>query len=289
MSSCATWGSTGSRSVTSSTPVGWDTCGRNTIILGPVTQVGEFWSAIFESGPSSTLDGAAALVAAGLTGFQPQRIDISLARGARRHVSAGVDVHVPLDRGPLVTSRTGIPSVAPSRAAVNAAHWAVSRRQAALLMVLPVQQGLFTGDELAHAWSARRRGRHQRFLQDIVRDIAAGAQALSELDFSADCRRRQLPVPSRQRVRELPGRVAYLDAEFTRYGFAVEVDGSHHFEAAQTVDDMLRQNQVVITGTSVLRIPVLGYRLHKDRFLDQVERCLRAQGWSPCPRSAPPP
>jgi hypothetical protein len=42
--------------------------------------------------------------------------------------------------------------------------------------------------------------------------------------------------------------------------------------ARMPVDDALRQNDVVIDGSTVLRIPVVGLRPAPDRLLDQVQR-----------------
>jgi hypothetical protein len=35
----------------------------------------------------------------------------------------------------------------------------------------------------------------------------------------------------------------------------------------------------VLDGDTVLRLPLLGYRLQRDAFLDQIEAALRAAGW----------
>ncbi len=58
-------------------------------------------------------------------------------------------------------------------------------------------------------------------------------------------------------------------------GLAVEIDGGHHAIALNPVDDALRQNEVVIAGSAVLRIPVIGLRIESDRFMDQVVRAHR--------------
>ncbi|HEX6056002.1 MAG TPA: hypothetical protein VFY98_09335 [Intrasporangium sp.] len=42
--------------------------------------------------------------------------------------------------------------------------------------------------------------------------------------------------------------------------------------ALNPVDDALRQNDVVLSGHRVLRIPVLGLRLKPRAFMDQVVR-----------------
>ncbi len=107
---------------------------------------------------------------------------------------------------------------------------------------------------------------------EAVLDICDGAHALGELDFARLCRQVGLPAPTRQRVlRGTDGRV-YLDACWEDVGLAVEIDGGHHQWALNPVDDALRQNEVVLDGDVVLRVPVLGLRLQRERFMDQVVR-----------------
>ena len=168
----------------------------------------------------------------------------------------------------------GVPRVRPALAAVRAAHWAVSDRQAALVLVLPIQQGIVSGPQLRAAtsmWSGRRR---RALVPQLVQDITDGATSLGELDFARMCRVRGLPEPDRQVVRRTPRGRVYLDARWGRSRLVVEIDGSHHGEGLTVISDHLRQNEVALTRDIVLRISLLGLRLAEDAFLDQVERAL---------------
>jgi very-short-patch-repair endonuclease len=57
-------------------------------------------------------------------------------------------------------------------------------------------------------------------------------------------------------------------------GLVVEIDGGHHRAALLPLDDALRQNEVTLTNKRVLRIPLTGWRLDRDVFMDQVARGL---------------
>ena len=70
------------------------------------------------------------------------------------------------------------------------------------------------------------------------------------------------------------GRV-YLDVAWEDIALVVEIDGGHHGLALSPVDDALRQNEVVLGASRVLRIPVVGLRLDPAAFLDQVVRAHR--------------
>lgn len=152
--------------------------------------------------------------------------------------------------------------------------WAVSDRQAALLICLAVQQRLVPRDRLLAASASLSRGR-SGFVRTIVEDVCDGAHSLGELDVAQLCADRGLPRPTRQSVRRLPGGRAYLDLAWEDHGLVVEVDGGHHARALTPVDDALRQNEVTIAGERVLRIPLVGLRIDPDAFLDQLERALR--------------
>ncbi|WP_245618476.1 hypothetical protein [Knoellia aerolata] len=251
----------------------WFVHGRHTVAVaaGPLARRARLWQAIWESGAGAVLDGAAALEASGLRGFDPPRIDVSVPRANRHHVLDGVRIHRRSEMPRVVTA--GIPRVRAELAAVHAASWARSDREAALILCLVVQQRLTTPERLLAAWrGGRRAGPRRPFVNAAVVDICDGAQALGELDFAGLCRARGLPEPSRQSVvRGRNGRV-HLDARWKGIGLVVEIDGGHHQWSLNPVADALRQNDLVVDGEVVLRIPVLGLRLDSRRFMDQVVR-----------------
>ena len=122
---------------------------------------------------------------------------------------------------------------------------------------MTVQQRLATGEQLLEAQRVVRGRTRRAVVRQLVRDIACGAESLGELDFAGACRRRGLPEPSRQAVRELPGGRAYLDVAFEEYDLVVEIDGAGHLWGLAAVDDALRANEVVLGAERVLRINVL--------------------------------
>ncbi len=226
---------------------------------------------MWESGSGSRLDGVAALEASGLTGFEAPAIDVSIPSNNRRHRVQGVRLH----RRSLMppAGAAGVPRVDVPHAAVHAAVWAATDRQAALLLCLVLQQRLTTPSRLLVAWGSstvRVRRDRRAIVDEVLRDLCDGAHSLGELDFASMCRARGLPEPSRQVVRTLPGGRVYLDVCWEDIGLAVEIDGGQHALALNTVDDALRQNEVVLGGSRVLRIPVVGLRLSPDRFMAQV-------------------
>ncbi len=250
----------------------WMTAGKHTVVIGSgtLTTAARHWQAVWESGSGAVLDGAAALVASGLSGFTPTRIDVSLPRNNRRHTVPGVVRHLRSTMPPALA--VGIPRVKPEWATIHAAQWAVSDRQAALLLCLPVQQRLVLPERVLQAWRASSHGPRHALLDVLVRDVCDGAHSLGELDFAGMCRERGLPEPSRQEVRRLPSGRVYLDTGWDDLALVVEIDGGHHALALNPVDDALRQNDVVLSGHRVLRIPVLGLRLKPRAFMDQVVR-----------------
>jgi hypothetical protein len=151
-------------------------------------------------------------------------------------------------------------------------------RSACGLLAAVVQQGLARAEELRAAVDAVPNARHRRAMRAALDDIAQGSQSLSEIDFVRLCRRHGLPLPTRQAVRvDATGRRRYLDVEWRLPDgrvVAVEVDGALHLNARQWVDDQLRQNEVVLGGTVVLRFPSVVVREEPWLVVAQLRRAL---------------
>ncbi|HET7822388.1 MAG TPA: hypothetical protein VFL10_12765 [Ornithinibacter sp.] len=253
----------------------WTTAGRHTVVIGTGRPVGEglWWQALWESGAGAVLDGVSALLAAGLTGFTADTIDVAIPKRNRRHVVTGVTLHLRADVGP--TTGSHLVRCRPEWATIRAAQWAGTDRTAALLVCLAVQQRLVASDRLLVAWSSVGRSRRRRFLDAVIRDVCDGAHSLGELDFARMCRHHGLPPPTRQVVRTAPGGRVYLDVAWEEIGLVVEIDGGHHTLALNPITDALRQNEVTLGDDVVLRVPVLGLRLTPDAFMGQVVRAHR--------------
>ncbi len=251
----------------------WTTHGRQTIAVhtGRLDDEARRWRAVWEVGASiAAIDGVTALQAAGLTGFTDGRIHVSAKHNHNTSPLSGVVIHKVIRRVPGELLDRGLPRTRPAVAAIRAAHWAVSDRQAALVLLMTVQQKLTTPSLLAATQRSVRGRKRRAFVRSIVRDIAFGIESLGELDFALRCRQRGLPEPSRQVVRHGPSGRIYLDVRWDCCGLVVEVDGAHHREGLNVMLDNVRQNDVVLAGDRVLRIDVIGLRLEPDRFLDQV-------------------
>ncbi len=250
----------------------WTVAGRHTVLIGTgeLSAEAKRWQAVWESGAGAALDGVVALLVAGMTGFRADRLDVSLPHRNRWHLVAGVQLHRRQRMPPVVEA--GIARVKPQFAVMHAAAWAVSDRQAALLLCLVVQQRLVRPADLLAACDSVGRLRRGAAIRQIVRDVCDGAQSLGKLDFALMCRRSGLPRPSRQAVRTTAAGRVYLDVAWDDLGLVVEIDGGHHGLALNPVDDAVRQNELVISGSRVLRIPVVGLRIAADTFMDQVVR-----------------
>jgi hypothetical protein len=176
---------------------------------------------------------------------------------------------------------TGLPRMRPAPAAVLAALWAASDRQAALYLVATVQQRLARPDDLARAAARVRRHPRRTLIRHVIAEISDGAQALSELDFAVLCRRRGLPAPTRQTVVMTSTGRCYLDVTWDEWDVTAEIDGVQHLQVDVWVRDAWRTNEVTLGGRMVLRFPTLALRLDPNRVMDQTEAALRRAGWRP--------
>lgn len=247
---------------------------------GPLTELGIFWAAVLEGGPQAYLDGASALIAAGMTGFTSDHIRVSVPLEARSRSAPGLLVRRTRRHDLDVVVRSGVPRARPDVAAVDAALWASSDKQAALLLTMPVQQRLTTAERIGQSLLVVRRHARRDFLRAAVVDLLDGVRSISEAEFAAECRRRGLPKPTRQVLRRGRDGRYYLDVCWEEWGVVVEIDGIQHTWASNVVGDALRQNQVALDSDVVLRLPLLGLRVAADDFFAQIEQALRDRG---CP------
>ncbi|MGI8646285.1 MAG: DUF559 domain-containing protein [Nocardioides sp.] len=254
---------------------------------GPVPEPALLWAAVFEAGPRAFLDGETALVAAGLVNYHSTSTRVSVPRGAQVRRGKGLNIRQTRRwRGDDVMTGSGVPRTRPAVACVRAALWATSDRQAALLVTMAVQQGLVTVAMVVVEMMRIRRDRRRHLLHDVLLDLHGGARSLGELDFARECRRRGLPEPDRQTVRRGRDGRYYLDVEWKEWRLVVEIDGIQHTWAEHQVPDALRQNDVALSGATVLRLPLLGLRVAADRFFEQIEQALCAAGYVLPSRSA---
>ena len=254
----------------------WSLAGRQTVAVGtgPLTETGRWWQAVWESGAQARLDGAAALLAHGLRGFTPETIDVSVPhhRSSWTHLGG---VRVARRRRLPPAFPTGVPRARVEWATIRAAQLARSDRQAALLICLPVQQLLLAPARLLATWQQIDYSARRTLLDQVIRDVCDGTQSLGELDFARLCRASGLPAPDRQVVRTTARGRVYLDCHWDDVRLTVEIDGGHHGLALNPIDDALRQNELSLGRELVLRVPVLGLRLHPEAFLRQVRAARR--------------
>ena len=259
----------------------WQLVGDQSVHLhnGDLSITGHHWAAVFQGGPRACLDGASALVAAGLERFTVDRVRVSVPRGARVRRTSSYDIRQTRRWQASDIVEVGIPRTRPAVAAVRAGLWARSDKQASLLLSMAVQQGLVRVEDLALELLRVRRAPRRLLLHALVNDLLDGARSLGELDVASELRRRGLPRPARQVLRRDSRGRYYLDLSWPDHRLVVEIDGIHHAWAENVVGDALRQNALALDGDTVLRLPLLGLRIQPDDFFEQIERGLVGGGW----------
>lgn len=261
----------------------WRRVGRQAICVhtGPLSRSAKHWVAVIEAGPRAFLDGESALVEAGLENFSTRGIRVSVPRGARVYRRlAGVDVRQTRRWRVDDVVGSGLPRTRQAVAAVRAALWARSDREAALVLTMTVQQEIASAKEIGLEMLRVRRDRRRAFIHAVLNDLLDGVRSLGELDVAGECRRRGLPEPERQVLRKAQDGKYYLDVYWERWRLVVEIDGIHHAWVQQVVGDALRQNRLALDGDIVLRLPLLGLRVAPEEFFAQIEEALVAAG---CP------
>ena len=262
----------------------WQTLGRQVVVLhnGPVSCAERRRAAVAEAGDHAALDGVCALQAAGLSGLSDTIIEVAAAKGSRPGRLAGAVIRESRwYREEDVVTRDGVRALRPAVAAVHAAIRARSDRQATLFLVMTVQQGLSTPDAMLHVLARIKRRRRVAVLATALLQVRAGSHSLGELDVVGALRRRGLPVPAQQVVRQGADGREYLDCAFPDYQLVLEIDGLGHREARQVLKDVLRDLGLLAEGRPVMRISLLAWVTDQEAVLDALEAVFRARGWVP--------
>ena len=183
------------------------------------------------------------------------------------------DVHPA--REPL---RTRLP-----RSLVDAAAWMATERGTLAVLAAGVQQGRARVGDLDTVVARNPRLRRRKLIADALGDIAGGAQALSELDFTRQVvRRHRLPEPEMQMARrDGQGRRRYVDVTWEKWKVMVEIDGAQHMEAQEWWANMERDNDFNIDGYRLLRFPAWVVRRHPKYVAQKIREALRKAG-CPC-------
>jgi hypothetical protein len=250
----------------------WQAWGRRVVGLttGPLSVEQVAWLAVLDGGPMCVIAGVSALERYGLAGFAVDRVQTAVPKDARpaRH-----DLFIRRE-----CRRLGPSSVHPAKrpptmrldlAIVDALQNMASPVRGCALLAALVQQRIVAADRLHRIVGGVATLRRRNVYLRVVRDIEGGSHSLTEIDFVRLAREAGIERPVRQAVRvDGFGRRRYVDAEFR--GFFVEVDGAVHLRPLAWWDDMMRQNELVLTGKPVLRFPSVGIYLRRGDILAQL-------------------
>ncbi len=259
----------------------WTTWGAHVVVLhnAEPSRPQLMWASTLDAGPPTALVSHTALELAGFRDFAraAAAVHLMVPRGAKVNRHPSVVIHESRRVQPeFHVERQGLPCTATPRSALDAAAWQSWPRFACAIVAAVVQQRLCTPAQLDDALAIVGRIRHKAYLREALRDIAGGAEALSELDLAKVCRRFGLQPPYRQ-VRRLDanGRRRYLDAEWVLPNgerVLLEVDGAHHVEVEHWQEDMQRERALVVTGSRVLRATAMELRLEPASVVTDLVR-----------------
>ena len=255
---------------------------------GPLTEIQVLRIAALWAGPGAALAGLTAAMLDGLEGFADR------GKPADRPIHVLVPAFCPVRRQqpslPLVVHYSRLlgeddihplrrpPRTRIARSLVDAAAWMATDRGAQAVLAAGVQQRLVRVADLTAVLARNQRLGRRALIKATLDDIAGGAQALSELDFTRLLRRHRLPGPDRQaQRRDARGRRRWLDAVWEEARLIVEVDGIHHMEAGQYWADTDRDNDFTLRGYRVLRFAAFVVRYNPGYVARKINQALRQE------------
>ena len=257
---------------------------------GPLTRQQTLRVAVLWAGKGAALAGLTAARLQGFRGFDEKAGSIHLlipaaVRHAKRSIQPPFPVVVRYSRhlAPAdIHPARQLPQTRIARSLVDAAAWMGTDRGAQAVLAAGVQQRLVRVSDLLAEIERNERLRRRTIISQTLGDIAGGAHALSELDFTRlVVRQFKLPAPARQVARrDEQGRSRWLDAVWEEAQLVVEIDGAGHIDALTYWDDMDRGNGLQLGHYRVLRFPAWVVRYQPDYVAAQIRQALREAGCS---------
>jgi very-short-patch-repair endonuclease len=252
---------------------------------GALTEPQRLWAAVLWAGQGAVLAGLTAARLDGLQGFadlgavadRPIHLLVPSSRSVRRKPPGlPLVVHYSIALGAADVHPMRQPSrTRTARSLVDAAAWMATDRGAQAVLAAGVQQRLVRVEDLAAVVARNQRLPRRAVVKNTLADIAGGAHALSELDFTRMLRQHRLPDPDRQAQRlDSRGRRRWLDAVWEAARLIVEVDGIHHMGVAQYWSDMDRDNDFTLSRYRVLRFPAFVVRYNPGYVAGQIRDAL---------------
>lgn len=272
----------------------WQKPARGVIVAqsGPLTDRQLLRVALLAAGPRAALAGLTAAQLDGLTGFgemgdvSGRPIHLLVAYGHRRR-SAPLGLTLVTHYSRQLTDGDVHPARQPrrtriARSIVDAASWMATDRGAMAVLAAGVQQRLVRVEDARQVAEQAVKFRRRKLILETLGDIAGGAQALSELDFTRNVIRAfRLPEPARQAARrDARGRRRWTDVTWDDCKLAVEIDGAQHTaDPLQHWDDMERDIDMGADGYRTLRFPAWLVRSDPEQVARQIRRALRQAGY----------
>lgn len=236
------------------------------------------WAAVLHHGPEAVLSGRNALALSGWTGGANEHMDVLVGVNCRRLGPEWIRPH----RQDYTPGRitTGVPRAVVEAAAIDAACWATSERQAVFFILSVLQQELADGAQLQKILKDRPRMPRRQLILETIADFTKGITTMGEHDFANICREYGIREPDRQvRRKDGSGRSRYLDAYFEAERVVVEVDGLGHTALDVWLDDHVKQNERMIAGERVfLRTSNVALKWEPWVIMDQLRRALGIDG-----------
>ena len=248
---------------------------------GPLDPTNAWRVALAEVASSARLGGVTALQASGVTGLADTAIHVWVTKSTRKGLPvAGPNVVLHESRrwDDADATSVGIPRAKPAVAAVQAALWSRTIREASLMLVLPVQQRVVTAEHLLEVFDRVRRHEFRTVLRQVLVDIGVGSHSMNELDFVRMCRAHGIPAPAQQVVRRGPDGRIYLDCRWDRYGISLEIQGAGHGQLLNALDDDLRLLGLATDGDIALSVSVLTLRLDAATWFRRFAALLESKG-----------
>jgi hypothetical protein len=261
----------------------WARPAHDVVVLhnGPLDPEQTQWVALLAAPPGAVLGGLTALRRDGFRTTQTHSLTVIGKHRSRNPGWTNATYWVSRQLSDLDMHRVvgEPPRTAPARSTIDVASRVEGDVRVRGTVLAVVQQQVASPDALTNVVARFPTLPHRALIRESITDAIGGIESVPEHEFDAIRRAWRLPEPSRQTIVERRDGRYFLDTEWLKYRARCEVHGAPHFSVDRWSDDLERQNELVLSGGSMLAFTSFTIRHRQPVVGRQLVSLLRQGGW----------
>lgn len=247
--------------------------------IEPLSDRGRAWAGLLYAGKGAALSHATALWWDEVLDQAPDCVHLTIPEPRRVASKTGLRIH-----RSVVTAESIHPNRSPRRTRIEHSvldHLDGARAEIVIdVLTRATQRRMTNAVRLRNALAERGRHSRRSLIADVLSEVEQGVQSPLERRYLRDVERaHRLPRGVRNRAEKTGAATRYPDVRYPGRNLVVELDGQSAHPAEDAFRDHRRDNELALSGDTVLRFGWWDVVARPCEVAGQVAAALRGRGW----------